>query len=82
MLSNAQTDNSSSDRPSDQSSVIPTDIDGEPIRFSGNPAHVAGCLHELGLFFQRTGYFMALITDDAVLLSNGRLLWRRYGGGI
>ena len=72
MLSTAQPDDPSA-RSTDSSSVIPTDIDGEPIRLSSNPAHVEGTLYELGQFYARTGYFQSLISDGAVMLSNGRM---------
>ena len=52
---------------------VPLDIDNNPIRYDGNPAHILGCLHEYNMWVQRTGNFKSLLEDGAVLLSNGKL---------
>ena len=52
---------------------VPTDIDGIPIKWDGNPAYLEGALYEASEFYKRTGLFEALIVDGAVSLSNGKL---------
>ena len=52
---------------------VPTDIDGIPIKWDGNPAYLDGALYEASEFYKRTGLFEALIADGAVALSNGKL---------
>ena len=52
---------------------LPVDIDNNPILLGDNPAHIHGALHEVSLYFQRTGEFEALLQNRAVLLSNGKL---------
>ena len=69
MLSTAHDDSTSNK----SHSIIPLDIDNQPITYSGNPAHVLGCLYEVSLFYERHGYFKALLEDGAVALSNGKL---------
>ena len=53
--------------------LAPTDIDGEPIVWAGNPAHLEGVLHEAALFYERHGLFQPLLHEGGVLLSNGKL---------
>ena len=53
--------------------IVPTDIDNNPIRYSGNPAHIPGLLHELDLWVNRTGHFKEFIEHGAVLLSNAKV---------
>ena len=36
----------------------PFNIDGEPIIYDGNPAHVEGILHELSEWTARTGHYV------------------------
>ena len=64
-------DNQSSD--TNTRTNAPTDIDGEPIKFSGNPAHALGTLEAIKLCWQRTRQFQPLLENGAVLLSNGKL---------
>ena len=52
---------------------VPTDTDGIPIKWDGNPAYLEGALYEASEFYKRTGLFEALIADGAVALSNGKL---------
>ena len=54
-------------------STIPVDIDNNPIKFSGNPAHILGVLAEVKDWTTRTGRYKALIENGAVLLSGGAL---------
>ena len=51
----------------------PFNIDGEPITYDGNPAHVEGILHELSEWTARTGHYMTLLENNAVLLPNGKM---------
>ena len=51
---------------------VPTDIDNQPIIFEGNPAHMDGCLEEVGRHVRRTGMFMAFFENHATSLSNGK----------
>ena len=58
-------------RPSESSStvptaIVPTSIDKLPIKYDGNPAHVAGVAHEVMRFYERTGHFKALFKMDGV----------------
>ena len=53
--------------------VIPIDIDKDPIKFDGNPAHAKGVLAEVFEFYRREGHFKALLENGAVPLSNGKL---------
>ena len=50
---------------------IPFNIDKDPIRWEGNPAHLEGALFEVAECFNRTGKFMTLLEEGSVLLSNG-----------
>ena len=51
----------------------PFNIDGEPITYDGNPAHVEGVLHELSEWTARTGHYVTLLENNAVLLTNGKM---------
>ena len=51
----------------------PFNIDGEPITYDGNPAHVEGILHELSEWTARTGHYVTLLENNAVLLANGKM---------
>ena len=51
----------------------PFNIDGEPIIYDGNPAHVEGILHELSEWTARTGHYVTLLENNAVLLPNGKM---------
>ena len=51
----------------------PFNIDGEPITYDGNPAHVEGILHELSEWTARTGHYVTLLENNAVLLANGMM---------
>ena len=55
----------------------PFNIDGEPITYDGNPAHVEGILHELSEWTARTGHYVTLLENNAVLLP----ISRRYAAG-
>ena len=37
-----------------------SDIDGEPVIFDDNPAHIEGVLRQCALYFERTGLYAAL----------------------
>ena len=45
--------------------------DGEPVRYSGNPAELPGCRHETRKAMQRAGAFKLLVTRNASRLPNG-----------
>ena len=51
----------------------PFNIDGEPITYDGNPAHVEGILHELSEWTARTGHYVTLLENNAVLLPDGKM---------
>ena len=51
----------------------PFNIDGEPITYDGNPAHVEGILYELSEWTARTGHYVTLLENNAVLLANGKM---------
>ena len=53
----------------------PFNIDGEPITYDGNPAlrYVEGILHELSEWTARTGHYVTLLENNAVLLANGKM---------
>ena len=38
----------------------PSDFDGNPINYGGNPAHAAGAHHELCQYLSRTGDYLDL----------------------
>ena len=48
-------------------------LEGEPIKYDSQPAHIPGTLHEIKACCERTGAFMDLLEDGAVMLSNGKL---------
>ena len=56
-------DNPDNNTAQTQSSIIPTTTSGKPIEYDGNPAHLAGILHELEQFFIRTKHFEPFIHD-------------------
>ena len=41
----------------------PFNIDGEPITYDGNPAHVEGILYELSEWTARTGHYVTLLEN-------------------
>ena len=51
---------------------VPTDSDGHPLNWDGNPAKILGLLDETGKHYTRNGLFAELISDRAVSLSNGK----------
>ena len=53
--------------------LVPIYTDKTPIQWDGNPAHIAGCLYDVGKFFKRTGLFQMFLKHRAVPLSNGKL---------
>lgn len=52
---------------------IPCDIDGVPIKWYGNPAHVEGVTYELEQWLSRIGTYESLFQHNAVLTANGKL---------
>ena len=52
---------------------IPSDSEGDPITWDGNKAHLEGILADMDEWGARTGHFVALVENRAVLLSNGNL---------
>ena len=50
---------------------VPTDTDGHPLNWDGNPAKILGLLDETGKHYTRNGLFAELIRNRAVPLSNG-----------
>ena len=53
--------------------IIPVSIDNVPIKYDGNPAHVAGVALEVMRFYERMGHFKPLLKMGAVLLPSGKL---------
>ena len=49
--------------------LVPVDLHDNPITDDGQPAYLAGALHEAGLFYERTGHFETLIKYGGVCLS-------------
>ena len=47
--------------PTNNSDQYPTDCDGEPIQFDGNPAHMSGALFEVFECIERSGMFKLLL---------------------
>ena len=54
------------------STLVPTDIKGNPISDEGVPAYLAGALYEAQQFYERIGKFKSLFDNGTVSLSNGR----------
>ena len=52
--------------------LVPHYPNKEPIVFSGNDAEIAGIMHELKLFLVRVDKHQPLLSDRAVLVSNGK----------
>ena len=50
--------------------LYPTDIDGDPITFDGNPAHMSGVLYEIQMCIERTGTFKLLVEENVVLVGS------------
>ena len=50
----------------------PVDIDKNPIIYDGNPAHVLGVLHEVNMYWTRTGLFQSMLKTGCAPLSNGK----------
>ena len=73
MLSTASSAEEAAQPSSLQSTHRPIDLNRQFIIWSGNPAHLEGVLHELSKFISRDGYFIPLLTDRAVLMSNGKM---------
>ena len=48
----------------------PPDIDGNPIEWDDNKAHLEGVMNDFKDYLSRTGKFRALIEQHAVRLSN------------
>ena len=51
---------------------VPTDLDGVPITWDGNPAKIIGKLRATSEFYTRTGLFKTYIAKRSVSLSNGK----------
>ena len=52
---------------------IPRDRYGEPITYDSNPACLAGVMHDINKWIERTGNYKLLVEQYAVPLSNGAL---------
>ena len=52
---------------------IPKDRYGDPITYDGNPACLAGVMHDINKWIERTGNYKLLFEQYAVPLSNGAL---------
>ena len=65
-MSAAQNDPSLDETTSKTTQSVPTDIDGDPITFDGNPAHAEGVAQEIMDCVMRTGQFKSLVTKNAV----------------
>ena len=52
---------------------VPTDTEGHPLNWDGNPAKILGLLDETSKHYTRNGLFAELISDRAVSLSNGKI---------
>ena len=65
-------DNPDNNTAQNQTSIIPTTTSGKAIEYDGNPAHLAGILHEIEQFLIRTKHFEPFIQHGACLLSNGK----------
>ena len=48
--------------------VSPVTFEKDRILYSGNPVHMAGCLNELRLFFERTGHHFHLFECRGVVV--------------
>ena len=60
--------------PGNLNNIVPLDSDGQPIKWGNdNPACLGGALHEVKLFYERTGHFMSLLHDGAAVLPDGQL---------
>ena len=53
--------------------ISPSDPEGDPITWDGNKAHLEGILADMDEWGVRTGHFVALVENRAVLLNNGSL---------
>ena len=51
---------------------VPTDSDGHPLNWDGNPAKILGLLDETGKHYTHNGLFAELISDRAVLTKHIR----------
>ena len=49
--------------------IIPVSFDNVPIKYDGNPAHVAGVALEVMRFYERTGHFKPLHCKKASLVT-------------
>ena len=52
--------------------IIPTDSEGNPLSWDGNPAKILGLINEANLHYERNGLFAELIANRAVVLNNGK----------
>ena len=52
---------------------VPTTAEGDPISWDGNKAHIEGILADIDEWGTRTGQFVALVENRAVVLKNGSL---------
>ena len=51
----------------------PVYLDGEPIKWHGNPAHLEGALQEVGDYYLRNHMFQPLFQHRAALLNSGKM---------
>ncbi len=73
MLSTAHSAEEAEQPTPSSTSVRPTDINHQPIIWTGNPAHLEGVLHEVCKYITRNGTYVPLLTHYAVLLPNGKM---------
>ena len=59
---------------------IPFNIDKDPIRWEGNPAHLEGALFEVAECFNRTGKFMTLLEEGRMRPARGASRRRKMQG--
>ena len=52
--------------------IVPTDINGQPITDDRNPAYLAGALAEAEEFYERSGYFTTFYKYGVINLPNGK----------
>ena len=53
--------------------LVPLNQDKEPIKYSGNPAHMLGALHEVDRFWRKQRLFQSFLKDGAVQLKDGKM---------
>ena len=63
-----------------QTSIIPITSSGKPIEYDGNPAHLAGVLHELEQFLIRSKHFEPLSKARDRIEQKGESRWQNVLG--